>query len=62
MTGIWRDYRVSDDATHHTVAGRPAYPARFAEVLKFHEPGLAPVIDDAGAYHILPDGCPAYPE
>ena len=62
MTGVWRDYRVSDDATHHTVARRPAYPARFTEVLKFHEPGLAPVIDDAGAYHILPDGSPAYPE
>ena len=62
MTGVWRDYRVSDDATHHTIAGRPAYPARFAEVLKFHEPGLAPVIDGAGAYHILPDGSPAYPE
>ena len=62
MTGAWRDYRVSDDATHHTVAGRPAYSARFTEALKFHEPGLAPVIDDAGAYHILPDGSPAYPE
>ena len=62
MTGVWRDYRVSDDATHHTVAGCPAYSARFSEALKFHEPGLAPVSDETGAYHILPNGCPAYPE
>ena len=62
MTGDWSNYRVSDDVTHHTVEGCPAYSDRFSEVLKFHEPGLAPAIDDTGAYHILPDGSPAYPE
>ena len=32
------------------------------EVLKFHAPGLAPVLDGTGAYHITPDGHPAYGE
>ena len=29
-------------------------------VLKFHSPGLAPVLDNSGAYHVTPDGQPAY--
>ena len=60
MKERWREFRVSDDATHHTFRGRPAYPSRFHEVLKFHEPGLAPVLDASGAYHINPDGQSAY--
>ena len=60
MSGHWREYRISPDSSHHRLRGRPAYSARFQEVLKFHEPGLAPVIDDTGAYHITPDGRPAY--
>ena len=62
MTSDWRNYRVSEDGTHHTLCGRPAYRARFTEVLKFHEPGLAPVLDGNEAYHIDPAGCPAYPD
>ena len=60
MSGNWRDYRISADGTHHVCDGMPAYAARFLEVLKFHAPGLAPVLDDSGAYHITPDGLPAY--
>ena len=60
MSGNWRDYRISVDGTHHVCDGIPAYAARFLEVLKFHAPGLAPVLDDSGAYHITPDGLPAY--
>ncbi len=60
MSGNWRDYRISADGTHHVCDGRPAYAARFQEVLKFHAPGLAPVLDDSGAYHINPEGLPAY--
>ena len=60
MTDNWQDYRTSADGTHHVCDGRPAYAARFLEVLKFHAPGLAPVLDDSGAYHITPDGLPAY--
>ena len=60
MIGNWRDYRISVDGTHHVRDGMPAYAARFLELLKFHAPGLAPVLDDSGAYHITPDGLPAY--
>ena len=58
----WRDYAISVDGTHHVQAGLPAYGARFHEVLKFHSPGLAPVRDASGAYHITPEGLPAYRE
>ena len=60
MKERWRKYRISEDASHHVYRGRPAYRSRFHEVLKFHEPGLAPVRDASGAYHITPDGRPAY--
>ncbi len=57
----WEITRVSPDATHHlTTTGRPLYQARFDEVLKFHAPGLAPVRDASGAYHITADGHEAY--
>ena len=51
---------MSEDASHHVYQGCSAYPSRFHEVLKFHEPGLAPVHDASGAYHVTPDGLPAY--
>ena len=60
MKERWREFKVSDDATHHVCRGVPAYQSRFHEVLKFHDPGLAPVVDDSGAYHIDPNGQPAY--
>ncbi len=60
MEERWTKYRISNDASHHIYRGRPAYRARFDEVLKFHEPGLAPVHDSSGAYHITPDGLAAY--
>ena len=57
----WNTSRVALDGTHHlTSAGQPMYETRFAEVLKFHPPGFAPVCDDSGAYHITPDGRQAY--
>ena len=60
VNGDWRDYRVSPDGTHHVHLGQPAYSARFLEALKFHAPGLAPVLDRSGACHITPEGNPAY--
>ena len=60
MKDRWRKYELSEDASHHVYRGRPAYPSRFHEVLKFHEPGLAPVRDSSGGYHITPDGLEAY--
>lgn len=59
----WRALQVSTDLTHHVAAdGAPAYPARFDEVLKFHAPGLAPVLQGGAAWHIHPDGRAAYAE
>lgn len=60
----WRYSRPAPDGTHHVGSrdGQPLYSARFREVLKFHEPGLAPVIDASGAYHITGDGQAAYHE
>ncbi|MBX3363924.1 MAG: hypothetical protein KF866_04090 [Phycisphaeraceae bacterium] len=56
----WRRAIIADDGTHHLVEGRPLYAARFRAVQKFHEPGLAPVVDDSGAYHIDVTGASAY--
>lgn len=57
----WRDLAVAPDRSHHiTREGSPAYVERFDEVLKFHPPGLAPVLRGARAWHIQPDGAPAY--
>lgn len=58
----WRRLHVAPDGSHHVTGdGSPAYVERFDEVLKFHPPGLAPVLRGARAWHIRPDGTPAYP-
>ena len=60
MSENWREYVLSADNSHHLHQGRPAYASRFVEVLKFHAPGLAPVLDASGAYHVTADGLAAY--
>jgi hypothetical protein len=62
MSDRWQDFTIAPDQTHHLQDGSPAYEARFQEVLTFHAPGLAPVRDASGAYHIFPTGRAAYPE
>jgi hypothetical protein len=56
----WRESVVAEDGTHHLLDGRAMYAPRFDEVLKFHAPGLAPVRDGSGAYHIDAEGRPVY--
>lgn len=57
----WEQFIVSPEGTHHQApGGAPAYAERFDEVLKFHSPGLAPVLKSGRAWHIRPDGSPAY--
>lgn len=56
----WQDLTIAPEQTHHLKDGHPAYKARFVQVLKFHPPGLAPVQDVSGAYHIRPTGRAAY--
>lgn len=56
----WRNVTIAPDGTHHQVEGAPLYEQRFDEVLKFHEPGLAPVRRGHEAWHIQLDGTAAY--
>jgi hypothetical protein len=56
----WRRAKVAPDGTHHMLDGSPLYARRFVAVQTFHEPGLAPAIDDGGAFHITPKGQEAY--
>jgi len=43
---------IADDKSCHVFENKPLYTKRFLEVLKFHPPGLAAVLDKTGAYHI----------
>lgn len=57
----WSTLKVAPVATHHLDEnGLPAYADRFDEVLKFHAPGLAPVLRRGEAWHIRPDATAAY--
>ncbi len=56
----WQDIKVSADNTHFLFEGKAIFNKRFIEVLKFHSPGLAPVKDESGAYHIDATGKPLY--
>ncbi len=58
----WKGSIPAPDGSHHLLNGQPLYSVRFDEVLPFHEPGLAPVRLGNEAFHILPDGLPAYTE
>jgi hypothetical protein len=44
--------KISPCQKFHTLFEKPLYEERFLYVEKFHEPGLAPVCDVTGAYHI----------
>ena len=58
----WKDIEVSSNGTHFLFEGKPIFNNQFLEVLKFHSPGLAPVIDKTGAYHIEIHGEAIYSE
>ena len=58
----WQEIQVSEDGTHFIYQGKPIFGKKFLEVLKFHAPGLAPVKDASGAYHIDSQGNALYPE
>lgn len=57
----WKDIKVSNDNTHFLFDEKPIFGKTFIEVLKFHSPGLAPVFDKSGAYHIDINGNELYP-
>lgn len=56
----WQDIKVSADNTHFLFNGYPIFGKTFSEVLIFHSPGLAPVLDQTGAYHIDKNGNELY--
>lgn len=56
----WKDIKTSDDNTHFLFDGKPIFGKTFIEVLKFHSPGLAPILDNSGAYHIDMNGNELY--
>ncbi len=58
----WKDIKVADDSTHFLLEGKIIFNRQFVEVLKFHSPGLAPVKDQTGAYHIDITGAEIYTE
>ncbi|MGB3183531.1 MAG: hypothetical protein WBB45_19230 [Cyclobacteriaceae bacterium] len=58
----WQEIKVSGDNTHFLHEGKPVFGRRFIDVLKFHSPGLAPVQDASGSYHIDSAGTPLYSE
>ena len=57
----WKETTVSPCETHHVIGNMPCYEKRFQNVLKFHDPGYAPVEDSMGSYHIDMAGNPIYP-
>ncbi len=48
----FKSIKISPCESFHELLGNPLYENRFIKVGKFHEPGLAPVYDQTGAYHI----------
>ncbi len=48
----WQDIKASIDNTHFLFKGKLIFNKQFIEVMKFHSPGLAPVKDESGSYHI----------
>jgi len=58
----WQDIKVSADNTHFILDGKQIFGKQFIEVLKFHSPGLAPVKDKSGSYHIDSSGNQLYAE
>lgn len=56
----WKQTTVSPCETHHVIGHMPCYEKRFHNVLKFHDPGYAPVQDNMGSYHIDMAGNPIY--
>lgn len=56
----YKDIKVSRDGTYFLFDDKPVFTKKFISALKFHPPGLAPVLDESGAYHIMDNGEPAY--
>lgn len=58
----WRDIKVSEENNSFNYKGKLLFNKKFFEVLKFHSPGIAPVKDVSGWYHININGVEVYKE
>lgn len=58
----WREMIIAPEGTHHVLFGQPVYDQRFLRVLKYHDPGLAPVSTGDSAWHIDDRGAAVYPQ
>ena len=57
----WKQTRPNKAGTHHCMRdGKSIYAQRYAAVLPFHPPGLAPVFDGKVWFFILPNGTRAF--
>ena len=59
-TTLWQKAIISPCEQYHLIDGKPLYIKRFEQVMKYHEPGLAPAKDLSGAYHIDIEGNAVY--
>src|SRR3990167_4410152 len=57
---LWKQFKIANCHSHHVLENSPVYSFRFNHVMKFHPPGVAPIIDDSGAYHIDEQGNEIY--
>ena len=56
----WKNTTIAADGSHHLYCETPFYKDRFDSVMKYHEPGLAPVYACNESWHIDVFGEPAY--
>ena len=56
----WKNTTIAPDRSHHLYRKTPFYKDRFEFVMKYHEPGLAPVYVGNESWHIDVFGKPAY--
>ena len=56
----WKEIKVSNDNNFFLYKEQIVYNKIYDEVLKFHAPGLAPVKDITGAFHIDINGKELY--
>ena len=55
----WRKIECVQNEKRFYINGKPVFK-QYRSLLKFHEPGLAPVEDESGWYHITAAGEPLY--
>lgn len=58
----WSAIQVSEENNSFIYKGELLFNKKYEEVLKFHSPGLAPVKDASGWYHIDANGVEVYKE